>query len=222
MLMRVMILLLLVLLMPKVSWCDGSVTDFLSSYRVTVGVSSYAGEFDVFDNNVSPSAGTMTENFSYTPYVQLGSPYKFFGETDIGVLMEYDFTSFSLNKQATGEEDVDLGTSVEGYSMFATPTLIISLLGRQAGVGSDQSLIIGTGFGVGYLRAEGDIIFTETTGEKKDIDISSLAFSLSVFTDYRFGNFVTRISIDMTSVPRSDIEYRYTGFSLRAGYVFGL
>lgn len=220
--MRVMSLLLLVLLMPEVSWCDGLVTDFLSSYRVTVGVSAYGGEFDVFDNNESPSAGTMTENFSYTPYVQLGSPYKFFGETDIGVLMEYDFTSFSLNKQAIGEEDVDLGTSVEGYSMFATPTLIVSILGRQPGVGSDQSLIVGTGFGVGYLRAKGDIIFTETTGEKKDIDISSLALSLSVFTDYRFGNFVTRISIDMTSVPRSDTEYRYTGYSLRAGYVFGL
>ncbi len=215
-------LLLLFLITPKTSWGDGFLTDFLSSYRFTVGVSAYGGEFSVFDNNESPAAGTLSENFSYTPYISLGSPYKFFGDTDIGVFMEYDFTSFSLNKQLVNEDNVDLGTSVDGYSVFATPTLIVSLTGREPYGENNQSLIIGTGFGLGYLSADGDIIFTETTLERKEVNISSAALALSVFTDYRIGNFVSRISIDMTAVPKGDAEYRYTGYTLRVGYVFDL
>lgn len=216
------ILLLLFLIAPEVSWGDESLTNFLSSYRFTVGISAYGGEFSVFDNNESPAAGTLSENFSYTPYLTLGSPYKFFGDTDIGVLMEYDFTGFSLNKQLVNEENVDLGTSVDGYSIFAIPTLIVSLTGREPYGENNQSLVIGTGFGLGYLSASGDIIFTETTLEKKEVNISSAALALSVFTDYRIGNFVSRISINMTAVPSSDAEYRYIGYNLRIGYVFDL
>jgi len=216
------ILFLLFLITPETSWCDGSFTGFLSSYRFTVGVSAYGGEFSVFDKNESPAAGTLSENFTYTPYISLRSPYRFFGESDIGVFMEYDFTRFSLNKQLVGEEQIDLGTSVSGYSAFVTPTLIVSYFGRQPYGENNQSLIFGTGFGLGYLSATGDIIFTETTQERQKINISSAAFALSVFTDYRIGNFSTRIAISMTDVPKSDMEYRYTGYIFRIGYIFNL
>ena len=71
-------LLLLLLIAPQTSWSDESINDFMSSYRLTVGVSAYGGEFDVFDNNESPAVGTLTENISYAPYVLLGGPYEFF------------------------------------------------------------------------------------------------------------------------------------------------
>lgn len=219
---RTIILLLLFLLTPKTSWSDVSEIDFLSSYGFTLGVTAYTGELDVFVDGNSPAAGTLSEDISYTPYVLLRSPYKFFGETNIGVLMEYDFTGFSLNNQSIGDEDVDLGTSVDGYSAFVTPTLIVSLTGQQPYGKHNQSLVIGTGFGLGYLRASGDIILTETTLEKKSIDVSGAALALSIFTDYRISNYITRASIGMTSVPRSDFEYRYTGFTLSIGYIFDL
>jgi hypothetical protein len=47
---------------------------------------------------------------------------------------------------------------------------------------------------LGYLRASGDIIFTEITFEKNDIDASDAALPLSMFTDYRISNFLTRVS----------------------------
>ena len=220
-------LLLLFIITPKVSWSDEPPADYLSSYRFTVGVSAYAGEFSVgpfsaFSDNTSPAFGTLTEDFSYTPYVSLGSPYKFLGETNFAVLMEYDFTSFSLNKQDVDGKDIDLGTSVSGYSAFVTPNITMSLMGRQPYGKYKQSLIIGSGLGLGYLRATGDIIYTETTLERKDINISSLAYALSVFGDYRIGNFVSRITLSMTGVPRGDIEYRYTGYALSIGYIFDL
>ena len=65
-------------------------------------------------------------------------------------------------------------------------------------------------------------VFTETTLEKKNIDVSGAALALSIFIDYRSDDFVARMSIDMTSVPRSDVEYRYTGYSFSFGYVFDL
>lgn len=72
------------------------------------------------------------------------------------------------------------------------------------------------------MSASGDILFTETTLEKKEVNISSAALALSVFTEYRIGNFLSRISIDITSVPSGDTEYSYTGFNLRIGYIFDL
>ena len=70
--------------------------------------------------------------------------------------------------------------------------------------------------------ATGDIIYTETTLERKNVNISNLAYALSVFGDYRIGNFVSRITLSMTGVPRGDIEYRYTGYALSIGYIFDL
>ena len=81
----------------------------------------------------------------------------FFGEADIGVLMEYDITSFSLNMQDVGGENVDLGTFVDGYSAFVTPTIFYSFSGRDIGGKHDQALITGVGFGLAYLHASGDI-----------------------------------------------------------------
>ena len=98
---RTITYLLLFFLTPRASWSDVSAIDFLSSYGFTPGVSAYTGELDVFVDGNSPAAGTLSENISYTSYVLLRSPYIFFGETNIGILMEYNFTSFSLNKQST-------------------------------------------------------------------------------------------------------------------------
>ena len=66
------------------------------------------------------------------------------------------------------------------------------------------------------------MIFTETTQERLDIDVSGAALAISLFVDYRFGNFTTRISGGLTSHTEGDFDYDALGFTWDFGYIFGL
>jgi hypothetical protein len=202
---RRLITLLLFLITPQIVWGEVASAGIFSQYRLTAGVVSYTGDFVVFENEESPAAGTLTADFEMMPYVLLVSPYRYFGEKDFAVAMEYDFTGF-----------------VEGYSAFVTPTVVVSLFGREPYGKHNQSLIAGVGFGIGYLEASGDIILTETTLQRKRIDISGPALALSVFGDYRVEDYVFRVHLGMTSTIRGGDEYRFTKYSFDVGYVFDL
>ena len=221
---RRLIALLLFLITPQIVWGEEVSAGIFSEYRLTAGVVSYTGDFAVFVNEESPAAGTLTAEFEMMPYVLLVSPYRYFGEKDFAVAMEYDFTGFRLTRQDIGSDNktVNLGTSVEGYSAFVTPTVVVSLSGREPYGKYNQSLIVGAGFGIGYLEASGDIILTETTLQRKRIDISGPALALSVFGDYRVEDYVFRVHLGMTSTIRGGDEYRFTKYSFDVGYVFDL
>lgn len=70
--------------------------------------------------------------------------------------------------------------------------------------------------------ASGGLIFTETTQQRIDIDVSGAALAVSVFVDYRLGNFVTRISGSGTTYTEAAYDYDVFGFAWSFGYIFGL
>ena len=219
---KALMFLLAIITIPEISWGDSIVGDLLSSYRITAGISVNSIDFDVYnEGNTSPN-GTLSEEFSYSPIIILGSPYKYFGESNWGGLMEYSFSTFQLNQQLVNDELVDLGTSVKGYYVFVTPTLFYSFFERNPRDKYDQTLITGLGVGLGYLKATGDIIFTETTQELHEIDVNRAALAISLFVDYRIGNFVTRISGGLTSYTKNNFDYDAFVFTWDFGYVFGL
>lgn len=219
---KTFILFLTIITIPEISWGDSIVEDFLSSYRLTAGVSINAIDFDVENEDNSNPNGTLSEEVSYSPYIILASPYKYFGESTFGGVMEYSFSTFQLSKQLINDELIDLGTSVKGFYAFVTPTVFYSFLGQNTSDKYDQSLIAGMGLGLGYLKATGDIIFTETTQERHEIDVNGLALAVSAFVDYRIGNFTTRMSAGLTSHTKDNLDYDAFGFSWDFGYIFGL
>ena len=219
---KAFILLLVIIALPLISRGDTLVESLLSAYRLTPGVSLRSTDFDVYDKGSTDPNGTLSEDFSYWPFIVLGSPYKYFGESNWGGLMEYSFSGFNLNQQLVNDELVDLGTSVKGYYAFVTPTVFYSFSGQRPHGKYDQTLIAGLGVGLGYLKADGDIIFTESTQQRTDIDISGAALAISLFLDYRFGSYVTRISGGLTSHDLGAYEYDAFGFSWSFGYIFGL
>jgi len=213
---------LIALMLPATSWGDNHEENFLSSYRVTAGITVNLIDFDVYNKDSTNTNGTLSEDFSYSPFVILGSPYKYFSESNWGGLMEYSFSGFQLNKQYTGGDLVDLGTSVKGYYVFATPTLLYSFRGQNSQDNNYRTIIAGLGIGIGYLNATGDIIFTETTQERFAIDINGAALAVSLFVDYRAGNFITRVSGGLTSHSKNNYDYDAFGFTMDFGYVFDL
>lgn len=219
---RVFLLLLVIIALPATSRGDTLVESLLSSYRLTPGITVRSIDFDVYNKGSSDANGTLSEGFSYWPVIMLGSPYKYFGESNWGGLMEYSFSGFELNQQLVNDELVDLGTSVKGYYAFVTPTVFYSFTGQMPHGKYDQTVITGLGVGLGYLNGSGDIIFTETTQQRIDIDVSGAALAVSLFVDYRFGNFVTRISGGLTSHTEGAYDYDALGFAWSFGYIFGL
>lgn len=213
---------LVMLALPGISWSNEPVQNMLSTYRLTVGVSLNSIDFDVGSEGNTDPYGTLSEDFSYSPYIILGSPYKYAGESDFGGLMEYSFSGFNLSRQEVGGELVDLGTSVTGYYVFITPTVFYSFFGQDTNNKYDQTLVMGMGLGLGYLKAEGDIIFTATTRERHNIDISGPALAVSGFIDYRAGNFTTRISAVLNNYTKDSLDYDAFGFTWDFGYIFGL
>jgi len=219
---KVFVLLLVIIALPATSRGDTFVESLLSAYRLTPGVTLRSTDFDVYNKGSTDTNGTLSEDFSYWPFIMLGSPYKYFGESSWGGLMEYSFSVFELDQQLVNDELVDLGTSVKGYYAFATPTVFYSFTGQKPHGKYDQTLIAGLGIGLGYVNASGDIIFTETTQQRLDIDVSGAALAISLFVDYRFGNFVTRISGSGTTYTKGAFDYDAFGFMWSFGYIFGL
>ena len=105
---------------------------------------------------------------------------------------------------------------------FVTPTIIYSFSDMQLSNENNYSLLGGLGVGLGYLDASGDIIFTETTQQQLDFDISGAALAITLFLDYRIANYVTRISGGLTSYSEDDLEYDSFGFAMDFGFVFNL
>ena len=216
------LLLLCAMTLPVTAWCDTSIEIQPSSYRVTIGIKVNSIDFDVYNKNSTDPNGTLSEDFSYSPIFVLGSPYKYIQDTNWGGMMEYSFSGFKLNQQLVNDKLVDLGTSVGGYYVFVTPTLFYAFDEKQLAKHYKQKLIAGFGLGIGYLKADGDIIFTETTQELLDIDISGTALAISMFIDYRFGSFVTRVSGGLTSHSKNNYDYDAFGFEWDFSYVFDL
>lgn len=219
---KVFVLFLVVIALPATSRGDTLVESLLSSYRLTPGITVRSTDFDVYNKGGTDTNGTLSEDFTYWPFITLGSPYKYFGESNWGGLMEYNFSVFELDQQLVNDELVDLGTSVKGYYAFVTPTLFYSFTGQKPHGKYNQSVITGLGAGLGYLSASGDIIFTETTQQRVEIDVSGAALAVSLFVDYRIGNFTTRISGRGTTYTEGGFDYDAFGFAWSFGYIFGL
>ena len=100
--------------------------------------------------------------------------------------------------------------------------MFYSFSGQRPHGKHDQTVITGLGVGLGYLNAGGDIVFTESTQQRVEIDVSGAAIAVSLFLDYSFGHFVTRISGGLTSHTQGAYDYDAFGFSWSFGYIFGL
>ena len=100
--------------------------------------------------------------------------------------------------------------------------MFYSFFGQNTSAKYDHTLITGLGVGIGYLKSTGEIIFTESTQERHEIDVNGLGLAVSIFIDYRIGNFSTRISGGGTSYTQDNLEYDAFAFSWDFGYTFGL
>ena len=193
---------------------------FFGQHRLTIGVSFNSVDFDVYPQGSLNAAGTLSEDFHTTPFVTLSGSPSYFDDSSFGWFFEYSLSRFALNQQLVNDSLVDLGSSVSGYDIYIAPTLFYSFRGPFLLHRADETINVGVGAGLGYLKASGDIILTESNGQRLAIDIADAGLAVVIFVEYQAGHFHSRISGGGTSYTDAGLEYDAFGFEWSVGYSF--
>jgi len=157
-------------------------------------------DVDKFENGSKVSGGTLSTDISYAPYINIGSPYKYFGNTKFGYNIQLSYSSYNVDKQELKNDDdlKDHDTSANGYYIYGMPVFFYNLGDKYLKDGKGWSVKFGVGVGLGYLSAEGDIILEDLNDgsqEKTSFDVQTDPVDLAAFvlTDIRLNNFLVLI-----------------------------
>jgi hypothetical protein len=163
----------------------------------------------------------MTDDPIPMYYLSVGTPYHYFGETNMGYNLMWNVSSFHMNKQEVSGENDDLGTSVTGNFMYLSPTLFYNFGDKRTSGSTGTSLKICLGAGVGYLRADGDIILTETPSrERLTVDVDAFSWAYGVSFDLRMGRLFMKLAGAGPEVNKGGHMYILNDISYTIGYSF--
>ena len=181
------------------------------TWNYTIGISIKQLSLDVYEKNNTDPEGILTEDFAFVPELGLESGITYFSNSNWGYKYAINFGAFEMNTQEVGQEDIDLNTSANGYFIYAMPVGVYDFLKNK----KDQHLLLGFGIGLGYLKASGDIVLTESAPQIKHIfDLSELTYSYGIYLDYSVNSWSYNISLYGPEVVDEDYEYNLFDFSM--------
>ncbi len=204
-------------------------TTINSTYKVRLGVSgAYYEEFELEDSD----EGRMVSRASAEPSLDLQSPHFYFSPIGrFGVLFELGYRSFDFNRQKvdysffkTGNTE-NLGTDVDGKIVYLTPVLFFNPF-RNASL--DHSLVLGLGFGLSHLSANGNMNLTERPAssvgadENRVFDFSGTGTIIKFLVDYQWKNWFVSTSFQVNVSDKNNVNYTYSGGAINFGYSFNL
>ncbi|MDH5389316.1 MAG: hypothetical protein OEY06_12835 [Gammaproteobacteria bacterium] len=203
----------------------------LQGYRIDLGLSVKDAQFNVRDNANSNGAGdlailgTMTDDAQATLLLSLGSPYTYFNDSEFGYYFEFGASSYNMDTQLVSVNGIKteekLGTSVSGKYLYLTPVLFFNFGDKYLKLNKHHSLKLGLGAGIGYLEAHGDIIFTNSPlQEHHVVDIDTLGLSIAMLIDYRYNQWLLRLSLAAPGTEKNNLSYEMTDAALNIGYTF--
>jgi hypothetical protein len=181
--------------------------------------------FDTFESfEANDPLGSFYDNGINSAGLTLNSPYHFFPGSNVGYFINYNLRRFSIDKQDisisnSGINRKDLGTSVTGYNLYGFVSMFYNFGEKIVTSDNHGSFKLGMGFGAGYLKADGNIVLTESTGQPEvNIDISDLNFNYGIYLDYRYGPWIFRIENSATEIKQDDYYFEQISQSFQVGY----
>jgi hypothetical protein len=176
-----------------------------------VGFSIREVSLDVYEKGSTDPEGILTQGSSLIPEFGLESKVNYFSDSNWGYKFALNIAPFKASRQEVDLETVDLNTSADGYFLYAMPVLVYDLLKQK----SDDHLLLGLGFGIGYLNAEGDIILTESDPQiRHDFEFSEFTGSGGLLLQYITENWSYSASLYGPEVSDRDYEYNLFDFRL--------
>lgn len=199
----------------------------LNKYSIDILFSHSGDFFDAYESSddINP-IGSFYGNEQNSLAFTFSFPYHYFHNSNAGYYVNYNIKHFDFNKQdtsitSTGINEVNLGTSVSGYNVYAFTSFFYNFGDRFIVTDDNKSLKLGIGIGLGYLKADGDIILTEQSGSPLvDINISDVGLAFGLYIDYRYGPWVFRLEGFSTEARQDSIHFEYMTIPLQIGYSY--
>jgi len=194
----------------------------LNPYTFELYVGQKGDYFDVYDYSLNDSdlvVGSFVSDDDFSLSFRLSSPLHYFKDRPDGYMWSYNFRNFDFNRQTTGGQDQaeNLGTSVDGYNVNAFWTYFYNYGDKYIINERSQSFKIGVGAGIGYLKADGNIVLTEVGGMPvSNIGVNDFGYVISVYFNYRYGPWSIRMDLYDTFVG----DYSYGVGPIVFGYSF--
>jgi hypothetical protein len=204
-------------------------------FKVRLGLSvGLLEEFDVIESVVSE--GRMYSSSTYTPYIELQTPYLFFSQKNTtGIYLDFAYRSFDFNRQEVGyknffdnDEDFDgvtlnLGTQVKGEMAHVSTVFFIKPRDRKD---RNTTVLFGLGLGVSYLTAHGNTVITEGSSlfsvTPLTFDVSDTGIYLKILADLQWKHFFVTGLVQVADAESDGLEHFYVGLAINAGYSFEL
>lgn len=126
--------------------------------------------------------GELVDKTAIWPSVALKLDEQYFGDSNFGYTAEMMLWYMRLDRQKVGKQEVNLGTSANGYFAYLTPTLYYRFGDRYSMESPDWMTTVGIGLGVGYLNVRGTMVTTAVTPQSTvPINVSGLGLSTGLF-----------------------------------------
>jgi hypothetical protein len=188
---------------------NAAAADYVWNY--IVGLSFKEVSLDVYEKGETDSEGTLIEDWSVIPEFGFESKVTYFSDTNWGYKYAFNIAPFEMSRQEVDLENVNLNTSADGYFFYAMPVGVYDFQKHKA----DSSLLLGLGVGLGYLNAEGDIIFTESSPQTKhDFKFSEFAVSMGLLFQYITEGWSFGVSLYGPEVSDGEFEYNLYEFGI--------
>ena len=151
-------------------------------------------------------------------FISYGSKPNFIGETKFGYTFMVNFVDFNMKRQTiAGDEFADVGTEVDGYLLYAVPTLYYQW-GERAS--RKKFIRLGAGVGLGAARFSGTARLS--TGEVIQTQKHSFEprLALSNFLEARWNYLDFSISYASPRIYGDGYDIKVSDFSASVGLVF--
>ena len=182
-----------------------------NTWNYSIGLSLKQLSLDVYEKGQTDPEGVLTGDFRVAPELGLESNITYFSNSSWGYKFAFNLGWFEMSTQEVALEDVNLGTSAKGYFLYAMPVGVYDFFKDK----ENSSLLVGLGFGVGYLNASGDIIFTESGSQtRQEFDFSELTYSYGLFFEYVIHSWSFGISLYGPEVSDGNYEYNLFDFGM--------
>ena len=151
-------------------------------------------------------------------FISYGAKPRLIRDSDFGYTVMVNFVDFSMQRQTiAGDEFADVGTEVEGYLVYAVPTLFYQWGGRSE---RRKFVRLGAGVGLGAARFSGTARLS--TGETIHTQKHSFEprLALSNFLEARWNYLDFSISYASPRLYGDGYDIKVSDFSASLGLVF--
>ena len=190
-----------------------------NEWNYSVGISLKQLSLDVFERGKTDPEGTLTEDYTISPELGLNSNIIYSSDNNWGYKYVVNFGRFKMTTQEVDLNDINLGTSADGYFLYAMPVGVYNFHKGK----DNSSILIGFGVGIGYLNASGDIILTESSPQiKHQFSFSELTYSYGLFFEHEINSWSYGISIYGPEITKDSYEYNLfdIGMTVRKKFAF--